>query len=58
VREVKVGEMEVHTSIVEHLEFDGAGTIDLYFVPIRTGTDDWEIEGPVEKGMKGTINVT
>lgn len=57
VREVKVGELEVHTSVVEHVEFDGEGTIDLYLVPIRTGTYGWEIEGLADKGMKGTLVV-
>ena len=57
IREVRVGEMEVHTSIVEHVEFDGEGTIDLYFVPVRTGTFEWEVDGLGEQGMKGTITV-
>ena len=57
LREIKVGDMEIHARTLEHLEFDGAGTIELYFVPVRTGTFAWEIEGLAEQGMKGTFVV-
>ena len=57
VREVRVGELEIHTPVVGHVAFDGEGTIDLFFVPIRTGTYAWEVAGLAERGMRGTITV-
>lgn len=57
INQIVINHLEVHTPVVRHLEFDDAGTMELYFVPIRTGTFSWEIKGLAERGMKGTFVV-
>lgn len=39
------------------VEFDDAGEIDVYFVPIRPGTYEFYVEGMRSDGMVGTFTV-
>jgi len=39
------------------LEFDAAGEIDVFFVPIRPGTYEFFVENYRESGMLGAIEV-
>jgi hypothetical protein len=39
------------------VEFDDAGVIDIYFVPIRPGTYEFYVEGFRADGMLGTFTV-
>lgn len=57
VRQVVVEDLEIHTTTIDALEFDDQGTIELWFVPIRTGEFDWYVKGFDVKGMQGTIVV-
>ena len=57
VSQVVVEDLEVHTTSVDALEFDDQGTIEFWFVPIRTGKFEWYVEDFDVKGMKGSIVV-
>ena len=39
------------------VEFDDAGEIDIYFVPIRPGTYEFYVEGYAADGMRGSFVV-
>lgn len=59
MNQIVINHLEIHPyGAPHHIEFDDAGTIALEFVPVRTGTYDWWIEGLKEKGMQGTLKVT
>ncbi|WP_247027614.1 hypothetical protein [Ancylobacter crimeensis] len=58
INQIVVDHLEIHTyGAPHHLEFDDAGTISVEFVPVRTGTFKWWIDGLEEKGMFGTLTV-
>lgn len=58
MNQIVINHLEIHPyGAPHHIEFDDAGTIALEFVPIRTGTYEWWIEGLKEKGMQGTLTV-
>ncbi|MFK8252144.1 cupredoxin domain-containing protein [Ancylobacter terrae] len=58
MNQIVINHLEIHPyGAPHHIEFDEEGTIALEFVPIRTGTFDWWIEGLQDKGMKGTLTV-
>jgi hypothetical protein len=39
------------------VEFDDAGTIDIWFVPIRPGSYEFWVEGYEDRGLRGTFEV-
>ncbi|WP_370638143.1 hypothetical protein [Ancylobacter sp. Lp-2] len=58
MNQIVINHLEIHPyGAPHHIEFDDAGTIALEFVPIRTGTYEWWIEGLKDKGMYGTLTV-
>ena len=57
IRQVQVGRSEINTATLEELDFDGEGAVEVHFVPIRTGTYRFRLEGLEERGMSGTIVV-
>jgi hypothetical protein len=58
MNQIVINHLEIHPyGAPHHIEFDDAGTISLEFVPIRTGTFQWWIDGLQEKGMAGTLTV-
>lgn len=57
LRQVQVGRIEIKTATLEELDFDGEGAVEVHFVPIRTGTFRFRLEGLEERGMAGTIVV-
>lgn len=58
MNQIVINHLEIHPyGAPHHIEFDDAGTIALEFVPIRTGTYEWWIEGLKDKGMHGTLTV-
>ncbi|MDR6950818.1 hypothetical protein J2X65_000161 [Ancylobacter sp. 3268] len=58
MNQIVINHLEIHPyGAPHHIEFDDAGTIALEFVPIRTGTFEWWIEGLKDKGMHGTLTV-
>lgn len=57
IRQVAVGELEIKTSTLEELDFDGAGSLEVFFVPVRTGTYEFRIRGLEQRGMTGKLLV-
>jgi uncharacterized cupredoxin-like copper-binding protein len=57
IRQVAVGKMEIKTSTLEELDFDDAGSLEVYFIPIRPGTYEFRLDGLEERGMKGKLVV-
>jgi hypothetical protein len=57
IRQVAVGDLEIKTSTLEELDFDGAGSLEVFFVPVRTGTYEFRIRGLEQRGMTGKLLV-
>lgn len=57
VSQVVINDLEVHTTRIDAMEFDDNGEMELYFVPVRKGKYEWEVEGFGDKGMKGTFEI-
>ena len=57
IRNIEVEGIEIDTSIVNEIEFEREGEIEIKFVPIRPGNYEFEIEGLREKGMFGQFIV-
>ncbi len=57
VHQVVIEDLEVHTRLIDALEFDDQGTIEFWFVAIRSGEYDWFVDGFASKGMQGKIIV-
>jgi hypothetical protein len=57
IQQIAVGEMELKTPVLEELDFDGPGELEVFFVPIRTGTYEYRSHGLEERGMAGKIIV-
>ena len=58
MNQIVINHLEIHPyGAPHHIEFDDAGTISLEFVPVRTGSFKWWIDGLEEKGMAGTLTV-
>ena len=57
IRQVQVGRIEIKTGSLEELDFDGEGTVEVFFVPIRTGTFPLRLRGLEERGMTGSMVV-
>ena len=57
IRQVAVGELEIKTSTLEELDFDGPGSLEVFFVPVRTGTYEFRIRGLEQRGMTGKLLV-
>ncbi len=57
VNQVVVEDLEVHTTHIDALEFDDQGTMELWFIALRTGEFGWSVEDFGEKGMQGRIIV-
>ncbi|MBO1074515.1 cupredoxin domain-containing protein [Roseomonas marmotae] len=57
IRQVVVGKTEIKTSVLEELDFDDVGEVEVYFVPVRTGNFTFRVRGLEERGMTGTLIV-
>ncbi len=53
IRKIEVEGIEIKVPYINEIEFEREGEIEINFVPIRTGTFEFEIEGLTNKGMKG-----
>lgn len=53
IRKIEIEGIEVQVSNIYEIELEREGEIEINFVPIRTGTFDFEIEGLQSKGMSG-----
>jgi hypothetical protein len=57
IRQVAVGKTEIKTGSLEELDFDDVGEVEVFFVPVRTGTFTFRVRGLEERGMKGSLIV-
>ena len=57
VNQVVINDLEVKPLGLHSVEFDDAGTIDIWFVPIRPGNYDFYVPGYEERGIAGTFVV-
>jgi len=57
IRQIVVGKIEIKTSSLEELDFDDTGEVEVFFVPVRTGTFPFRLRGLEERGMTGTLIV-
>ncbi|MBC10974.1 MAG: copper-binding protein [Rickettsiales bacterium] len=57
VRSIEIDGVELDAPIINEIEFEREGEIEIKFVPIRPGNYDFEIEGLQSKGMVGQFIV-
>ena len=57
IRGIEVEGIEIDTPVINEIELEREGEIEIKFVPIRPGDYDFEIEGLQSKGMKGVFKV-
>ena len=58
INQIVINHLEVHMAgAPHHLEFDDTGTIAVDFVPVRTGSYTWSIQGLESRGMSGQLVV-
>ena len=57
INQVVIDDKEVKPMGLYSVEFDDAGTIDIWFVPIRPGRYDFWVDGFEERGMAGFFMV-
>jgi len=57
IRKIEVEGIEIDTPVIEEIEFEREGEVEINFVPIRPGNYKFEIEGLQSKGMVGQFVV-
>ena len=57
IRKIEIEGIEIDTSLINEIEFEREGEIEINFVPIRPGDYEFEIEGLQSSGMKGKFIV-
>ena len=57
VRGIEIEGIEIDTPVINEIELEREGEIEIKFVPIRPGDYEFEIEGLQSKGMKGLFKV-
>jgi hypothetical protein len=57
IRSIEIEGVELDAPIINEIEFERDGEIEIKFVPIRPGDYDFEIEGLQSKGMVGKFIV-
>ena len=57
VNHAVINGIEVKTSVIYAVEFEDAGTVDIWFVPIRPGQYDFWVSGFEGRGMAGHFMV-
>ena len=57
VRGIEVEGIEIDTPVINEIELEREGEIEVKFVPIRPGEYEFEIQGLQSKGMKGMFIV-
>ena len=56
-KKIEIEGIEIDTSLINEIEFEREGEIEINFVPIRPGDYEFEIEGLQSRGMKGKFIV-
>lgn len=57
IRKIEIEGIEIQAPVINEIEFEREGEIEINFVPIRTGEFSFEIERLQEKGMIGKFIV-
>ena len=57
IRKIEIEGIEIQAPVINEIEFEREGEIEINFVPIRTGEFPFEIERLQEKGMIGKFIV-
>ncbi|MAJ02934.1 MAG: copper-binding protein [Rickettsiales bacterium] len=57
IRKIEIKGIEIQAPVINEIEFEREGEIEINFVPIRTGEFPFEIERLQEKGMIGKFIV-
>ena len=57
INQIVVNDLELKTQVPYSLEWDGTGTFNVSFVPIRPGEYDFWVAGYEDKGLKGKFVV-
>lgn len=57
LRKVEAGGMEIKAVSLTELEFEDAAEAEIYFVPVKSGEFEFELEGLEAKGMTGVFKV-
>lgn len=57
LRKIEAGGMEIKVAQLNELEMAADGEVDLFFVPIRPGTYQFQCRGLEDRGMVGTFIV-
>ena len=57
IRKIEIEGIEIDTPVIEEIEFEREGEVEINFVPIRPGNYKFEIEGLQSKVMVGEFVV-
>ena len=57
IRSIEIDGIELDAPVINEIEFEREGEIEIKFVPIRPGEDEFEIERLQSKGMVGKFIV-
>ena len=57
IRKVEIGDIEIKTGMIDEIEFENVGEVEVFFVAIRPGTYEFGLRGMEARGVKGTIIV-
>jgi hypothetical protein len=57
IRKVEIGDIEIKTGMIDEIEFEDTGEVEVFFVAIRPGAYDFGLRGMEARGVKGTIIV-
>tara|TARA_B100001027_G_scaffold54558_1_gene36628 strand:+ start:142 stop:549 length:408 start_codon:yes stop_codon:yes gene_type:complete len=55
IRSIEIEGVELQAPVLQEIEFEREGEIEIKFVPIRPGNFEFEIEGLQNKGMVGNF---
>ena len=55
IRSIEIEGVELQAPVIQEIEFEREGEIEIKFVPIRPGNFEFEIEGLQNKGMVGNF---
>ncbi len=58
INQIVSNDMEVHTTSLYSIEFDGKGTQEIQFIPISTGVFPFYTPGYENKGLSGQFTVS
>lgn len=57
LNQIVVNDLEVHALAIYGVEFDDAGEIVIFFIPIRPGDYEFYVPGYEDRGLRGTFVV-